>query len=388
MYTRWRSILVVLGVLSSSAALLSLAASRHLRGAAFVVRAAGLGGVPGAVASFHAAPVTERALTIPWRGGSLGARLFEPARRAGRGRAMLLAPGVHGGGIDEPRLVGFARHLAERGAPVVAVDLPDLRRYQITARTTDMIEDAGRWLSQQRALAPDGRVGLFGISFGGGLSVVAAGRPGLRDHAAWVMSLGGHADLARVLRYLCTGELPRGGARAPHDYGVVVILLGVADRLVPPEQVAPLREALLAYLGASHVDMVDKPRAAHLFAQVEASRTRLPEPAFTLLGQVIARDVASLGRRLLPQVAAMAADPALSAERAPLPTAPVYLLHGADDNVIPAIESALLAERLAAARTPVHHLATPLITHAEVDRSAELVAGWRLVSFWSDLLAR
>ena len=80
----------------------------------------------------------------------------------------------------------------------------------------------------------------MGISFGGGLSVVAASRLG--DRAAWVLSFGGHGDLPRALRYLCTGVLPDGQTRPPHDYGVVIILLGVADRLVPADQVEPLRQ--------------------------------------------------------------------------------------------------------------------------------------------------
>ena len=38
--------------------------------------------------------------------------------------------------------------------------------------------------------------------------------------------------------------------------------------------------------------------------------------------------------------------PSLSPERATPPTAPVFLLHGVDDNVIPSIETVLLAEHL------------------------------------------
>ena len=44
----------------------------------------------------------------------------------------------------------------------------------------------------------------------------------------------------------------------------------------------------------------------------------------------------------------MGDDPALSPERSAPPPVPVYLLHGTDDNVIPAVESALLAADLRA----------------------------------------
>ena len=64
----------------------------------------------------------------------------------------------------------------------------------------------------------------------------------------------------------------------------------------------------------------------------------------------------------------------------------MFLLHGTDDNVIPAIESSLLAETLRGRNVTVHYLATPLITHAEVDRSATAMAMWRLISFWAGLL--
>jgi predicted esterase len=65
----------------------------------------------------------------------------------------------------------------------------------------------------------------------------------------------------------------------------------------------------------------------------------------------------------------------------------VYLLHGTDDNVIPAIESQLLADTLRQRGVTVHQLATPLITHAEVDRTSTASAMWRLVGFWADLLS-
>ena len=126
------------------------------------------------------------------------------------GPPALLVPGVHAGGIDEPRLVQFARDVASMGRTVVTAELPDLKRYSITPRTTDMIEDAALWLSTTQRLAPDGRIGMMGISFAGGLSIVAAGRPSLRDRVAFVMSFGGHGDLPRTLRYLCTGVQPDG----------------------------------------------------------------------------------------------------------------------------------------------------------------------------------
>jgi fermentation-respiration switch protein FrsA (DUF1100 family) len=64
----------------------------------------------------------------------------------------------------------------------------------------------------------------------------------------------------------------------------------------------------------------------------------------------------------------------------------VYLLHGTDDNVVPAIESTLLASWLQHRGRPAHVLLTPLITHAEVDRHSTAIAVLRLIRFWSAVL--
>jgi dienelactone hydrolase len=355
----------------------------YFEAAAFVVRAAGMKGAALSFANLEAERVTESDASIPWRGGQLRGRRYVPADVSGR--PILLVPGVHAAGIAEPRLINFAREIAATGHPVMTAELPDLAKYQITARTTDMIEDAAGWLGEHADASGwagrDHRPGLMGISFGGGLSVVAASRMG--DRAAWVLSFGGHGDLPRALRYLCTGVQPNGQTKPPHDYGVVIILLGVADKMVPADQVEPLRQGILAFLNASHLDMVDKPRAALEFERARKLAESLPEPARTFMSWVNNRDVAHLGPALLPHVAALGSDPALSAAQNPPPSAPVYLLHGADDNVIPAVESELLAGDLRARGGHAMQLSTPLITHAEVDHPPAIDEIWRLVRFWA-----
>lgn len=304
---RWqRAFLVV--VLCASA--LRWGVLPYLDAAAFIVRAADLtDGIPGRLAAFRAQPVTRRDLpAITTRHGAVAARLFQPAHAS---RAVLLVPGVHMDGIDETRLVGMAEDLAASGYAVVTVAPPDLRAFRITPANTDVIEDAAVWLAQQPGLAPDGRIGMIGISFSGGLSIVAAGRPALRDHVAFVMSFGGHSDLGRVMRYLCGGpaaapppaEAVRGvvdGAEAlvmrpPHDYGVTVVLLTFADRVVPADQVAPLREGIAIYLRASSLTLVDMRQAEAEFAHAKAYAAALPEPARTLMTHVNDRAVDKLG---------------------------------------------------------------------------------------------
>jgi hypothetical protein len=132
--------------------------------------------------------------------------------------------------------------------------------------------------------------------------------------------------------------------------------------------------------------MTDKAAARREFDRAIAMEPTLDEPARTLLHYVNTRNVTALGPILLPEVTKYAADPALSPERSPAPRSEVLLLHGSDDNVIPAIESTLLGRDLAGRGTVVHVLLSGLITHAEVDRAPTAGEVWRLVRFWSRVL--
>src|SRR5688572_3723045 len=238
-------------------------AAPYVRAASLFVRAAHLGGRTETFANAIAQPVTALPRhTVPTRQGDVAAQWYRPGGRVRR--AALLVPGVHSMGIAEPRLTALAKDLAGSGMAVMTMALPDLVGYQITARSADVLEDAVAWMAARRDLAPDGKIGMVGISFSGGLSIVAAGRDAIRDKVAFVVSFGGHGDLARVLRYLATGEAveaPGVVTHPPHDYGVAVILYAAADRVVPPSQVEQLRDGIRTFLLASQLTLVNMNQA-------------------------------------------------------------------------------------------------------------------------------
>jgi dienelactone hydrolase len=369
----------------------------YIHGLSFVIRAADMHGTARRLADVDTKAVEARDITIPIPAGPMRARVYQPA--GSHRRAALLVTGLHPSGIDEPRLVRLARAIAASGIVVVTPDIPELSRFEITPAIPDAIEAATGWLAAQPELSANQKVGLMGISFSGGLSIVAAARRSIANAVASVFALGGHDDLPRVLRYLCTGSEPypphqlgRGSndtfVKTPHDYGVAVILLGVAERVVPRAQVEPLQAALRRFLLASALDTnVDKEQAAREFEALRETAKRMPQPSATLLRYVNDRDVVHLGARLLPYVGFYGGDPSLSVSKSPKPSVPVFLMHGLDDNVIPAIESEYLAEDLRG-HTRVRLLLSGLISHAEADRPARLGDVLQLAGFWGDLLWR
>ena len=365
-------------------------AAPYARAALLFARVGNVGGRIEALAETAARDVTVSPRhTVPTRQGDVEAQFYRP--EGGSRRAVLLVPGVHSMGAMEPRLTALARDLAGNGITVMTMALPDLMHYQITARSADVIEDAVAWMAARPDLAPDGKVGMIGISFAGGLSIVAAGRSSIHDTVAYVVSFGGHGDLGRVLHYLATGEAVQApGVKTipPHDYGVAVILYATADRVVPADQVKPLRAGIETFLLASQLTLVDMNQANATFAKARAMVSGLPEPAATYLTYVNDRNVKALGPVLVPHLG-LEADPAASPERAPaVPAAPVFLLHGDEDTVIPAAESVVLARYLSENGVRVRLLLSHIITHAELDRSAAASETWKLVSFWADILDR
>ena len=393
---RFRTLAAVLVVLVTLAALSAPYVRSYTRAAALIMGIEGVEGPARETLAFESELITVSDVRIPSRHGLLRGRLYVPDHVR---RAVVLVPGLHAIGIDEPRLYNLATQLAQAGLAVFTPEMPDLAQFAVTARTTDMIEDSALWMTTQRRLARQGRIGMIGISFAGGLTVIAAGRPSLRGHVEFVFAFGGHASFPRVLRFLCSGRIPAGpppaGAPAtyvgqetylrPHDYGVAVLLLGLADRMVPADQAEPLRAAILEYLTASCYDLINLEKAIATYRSASTMAAALPEPSRTLMAYVNARDVDKLGSRLLPFLPQIGNEPALSADLSPAPNAPVYLLHGTGDNVVPTVETLYLARYLEG-KTEVRSLLSGLITHAELNSEHGLSEAWKLLDFFADLL--
>jgi hypothetical protein len=96
--------------------------------------------------------------------------------------------------------------------------------------------------------------------------------------------------------------------------------------------------------------------------------------------------VNTIGPRLLPYIEELGGAAALSPDRSPPTHAPVFLIHGSEDNIIPSSETPSLASDLERrGNTSVRFLLTPVLSHATIVGAG---AGdtWRLVQFWTALL--
>ncbi len=320
--------------------------------------------------------LVERELWIPGRDGPIRARLY---RRddVRHGPGLVISHGVHWRGIDERRLIPFARELARVGLVVLTPELDDLTDYQITERGLEVITDSALWLSSQEELVTSKRVGLLGFSFAGGLSLVAASKPELSGRLSYVTSVGGHHDLDRVLRFLLTDriETPEGVTISKaHEYGQIVLLYQNLGQFVPVADLPTMTGSVRAWLRE------DRERSTLLasFRTTHASDVLFERIAMGRL-QELAPELLQLVRAKPERLAALSPRGRLGRI-----AVPVYLLHGTGDSVIPPSETTWAARELG----QHEHVAliSPLLEHVEVSKTAGIVDQVALVDFMAQML--
>ena len=312
--------------------------------------------------------------------GPLRARLYRSKQPGARqpARGVVLAHGVHYRGIDEKRLVALASALAEAGVVVLTPELDDLTDYRITLRSKHQIAGAIQYLAGRSDLSLLNKIGVLGISFAGGLSLLAAADPDVESKLAWVMSMGGYHDLSRVLQFFARNQIasPEGGIeRQASEYGLVVLVYGNLERFVPEQERNLVQEAMKAWL---HEDRET--------ARALSGRFLLPESRL-LFERLESQHLGELRpevERILVDKATDLEDLSPHGKLRQIPC-PVYLLHGKGDSLIPAAETEWADLELGA--HDHNALISPVIDHAEVDRTPSMRERLALVWFMAALLS-
>lgn len=318
---------------------------------------------------FAARPFEETDLVLPLPNGVERARLYTPAGAA-PAPALVLAHGVHRLGIDEPRLVGFARALAGAGFVVLTPELSELSDYRIDPRSIETIEGAARFLSQQPA-AKAGGVGVMGFSFAGGLSVIAAIDGEAGGAIRYVVDVGGHHDLARVSRFFATNRVERhdGGTEAltAHPYGPVVIARSYAEEFFSAEDAPIAREVLRLWLWERREDARARAKA-------------LSPAGLARVNALFDDHVEGIVPDLVRVASARGREMARVSPKGKLHDYPkrAFLLHGAGDTVIPAAETLWMAQEMGPAADA---LVSRAISHVELGGETALGERFAVVAF-------
>ncbi|MFZ0519034.1 MAG: alpha/beta hydrolase [Acidobacteriaceae bacterium] len=326
--------------------------------------------VPRLLQPIAAMPVTTKTLTIPSSAGIVQARLYTPTT-APNAPGLVLIPGIHYLGMDEPRLIAFARTMSACGIRVLTPELPDSRDYRIQPSDVQAIGDSVRWMQN----ATDHPVGLMGLSFSGGLALMAAAKPPFSNEISFVFSVGAHENLLRVATFYATeaDPLPDGDVERakPNNYGPWVLEYEHLEDFVPEADLAAIRPVLRARLYENW------PLEKQLLANLTASQ-KLEYEKLLDAKQEDATLFAS-NKKHAAEMAAVSPHGHLAGLHVP-----VYLLHGRGDTLIPFAEAEWLAADLPRGALK-ELLISPLIAHVTTDDTeASIWDKWRLLH----LLAR
>lgn len=369
---RGRSLTVLLVILCIVVPASILQADRLLHGAAVLLRFSNPDAT-GFVASYDRYAVTTQEADFSGSGGLVRARLYIP-QGADRPPAILLLHGIHHLGLEEPRLKRFSNALASDGILVMTPQLDSLADYHVDEKSIAVIGEAAKQL-HARCGAP---VGVMGLSFAGGLALLAAADPRYRSDIAYVVAVGAQDDAGRVLRFFASNQIQRPDGTVvhmqAHEYGALVAVYNHAEAFFPPADLPDAKEAIRLWLWED----VDQAHAHE--AKVSApSRLRLEE-LFTGRTSELAPQILSELDRHQDEVARVSPHGHMSAL-----TVPVYLLHGTGDTVIPSSETLWLAREI-----PKQDLRWVLISPAVVHVEVEGEPSWRdqfaLVRFLSAVL--
>jgi pimeloyl-ACP methyl ester carboxylesterase len=282
--------------------------------------------------------------------------------------------GVHHMGIEEPRLRRFARALASHGYLVMTPQVDELADYNVEESSAQVIGDAVHELAR-RSGSP--KVGLLGLSFAGGMSLIAASDPAVAKQLSGVIAIGAHDDLTRVLNFFETDE-----TRAPdgsllkmqaHEYGSLVTAYSHVNFFFSPADTAQARITLRTLLWE------DMPRA-------HAEAAKLSPAGQARMAQLFAHDTKSLVADTQRGLASVrpeldAASPHYYLARVHVP---VLLLHGSADNVVPPTETLWLKQDLPKGVLK-DALISPAIGHVEVGGSS-VMDQIRLIHWMEEML--
>jgi pimeloyl-ACP methyl ester carboxylesterase len=276
--------------------------------------------------------------------------------------------------MDEPRLMNFARAMASCGLRVLTPQLPGIADYRVDRNSVQVIGDSARWFAEQTG----GRVGVLGLSFSGGLALVATSEPQYRPDFKFVLTVGSQDAMDHVANYYLTGQeaRPNGTVESlkPHEYGPLVLEYEHLEDFVPAEDESEIRPVLQEHLyeDKSAETAAESTLNARQKAEVLELMNSGSAATKTMLAASDAKHLAEM-KELSPE------------GKLRTMTTPVYLLHGQADNIIPAAETLWIAKELPKG-TLQAELISPVLSHLDLEDKPGVRDQWRLIHFFALVL--
>lgn len=286
--------------------------------------------------------------------------------------ALLLVPGAAATGKDDPRLIRFARGLADHGFLVLVPDLPGPKALRVGSEdVTGIVQSAVHLATLQHGRGP---LGIAAISYAVGPAVLATLDPALRGKVNFLVGIGGYYDATDIITFFTTGYWREGPNQPwqkgqPNAYGKWVFVLANAPRLDD-------------FADRERLGTIARAKLRNLDADIRPLETALGPEGRAVMALLDNRDparvpdlIATLPPRVQNEIAALD----LAGKDLSSLGAEAILIHGRDDRIIPYTESVALARAIG---PDAHLFLLDHLTHASLAAGTEA----DLVSFWEAIL--
>ena len=296
---------------------------------------------------------------------SIGVDIYDPI---GPSKGCILT--INGfaplGNRDE-RFLHLNSALAGIGFTVVSPHLPGFCNLQIDSAHVSLIQRLTLAISHRRDLTRSGKVAVLAPSFAGGMTLIAAATAS-SEHISAICTIGTYANVDALLDSLMLNQ-------NADEYGRLIILrnfLHLSAGRQPRIATAITHILHDSYFHARDPVFPDYERTLRRTERTFLLRLR-EDSNFRM--RHWKRIIKKSGKRrsILAQICAMKQIKKMDV--------PVCLIHGCDDNVVPASESRQLHEKFQLLRATSRLILTPLISHGDSRRHlSDLPAAWQLAA--------
>lgn len=351
-------------------------ASRHVRAARLLTRFGDTTSAP--------SDLDEQSFLLDTPTGPTRAKVYAPKGSSGL-PGIVIVPGVHHLGVDEPRLQRFARAIAAAGVVVLTPEIKELTDYQIEPQSIDTIGAAATELAKRTKRTG---VGVMGMSFAGGLALLAAANPETNKQIAFVVAVGAHDDIRHVARFFAKNEAiePNGNIvhMKAHPYGIMVLAYEHVADFFGKDDVPIAHDAMRDWLWEDKAPARELEKKMSLAGQAKFDLLAEPPPVDPKSGvfpeHPLSNEILSALELYGPALDAVSPHGHLASMHVP-----AYLIHGAGDDVIPMTETEWLTQDVPPDLLR-ESLVSPALQHVELQGEPTVSQKWDLVHFMARVL--
>lgn len=262
----------------------------------------------------------------------------------------LVVHGMHFEGPEEPRTDRLCRVLADAGFLVVSPFLADYMKLKFSDKAIEDLAQAWCYVSDLAFSANLPKPAIFSISLGSILSLKLATRQKYRDTVGALVIFGGCLDLYKVMNFALTGIVESAGSRMTQKFccdplNVPVVFINILPYLKVADDCGPLAEAWLEVVRRTWGDVdLNSPEERKKIVQDIASTLPAEQRDLFWIGCGLRPGGVEIFNRFLREDHPSVSIPVENVR------APVFVIHGYADNVVPWPE----AEKICLSLSPGH----------------------------------